>query len=256
MAEINTTEASQTKAKGASANGGAKPASIWRLLPILIIAAGIAAFFLLGGQDYLSFEALKTHRQTLLNWTADHYVLVVMAFLAIYVISVAFSLPGAIWLTIASGFLFGKFLGTGYVIIGATLGATAIFLIARYALRDYFEAKAGNAIKKMEAGFRENALSYMLVLRLVPIFPFFIVNLVPALLGVPLRTYFFATLFGIIPGSFVYNLVGNGLGAVIDTGQQPDLGIIFKPDILSALIGLESLSLIPVFYNRFKGQKG
>jgi uncharacterized membrane protein YdjX (TVP38/TMEM64 family) len=102
----------------------------------------------------------------------------------------------------------------------------------------------------MEEGFREDALSYLLVLRLVPLFPFFLVNLVPAVLGVPLRTYALGTFFGIIPGTFVYCLVGNGLGAIIDKGGEPDIGKIFEPEILSALIGLALLSLIPVVYKR------
>jgi len=161
--------------------------------------------------------------------------------------------PGAVWATLAGGFVFGTAVGGIYVITGATLGATAIFLIARYALADMLRRKAGAAIRKMEAGFNENALSYMFVLRLVPLFPFWLVNLVPAFLGVPLRTYVIGTFFGIMPGSLVYVSVGAGLGSVFEQGGSPDLGIIFTPEVLLPILGLAALSLVPVFYKRFKG---
>jgi uncharacterized membrane protein YdjX (TVP38/TMEM64 family) len=106
----------------------------------------------------------------------------------------------------------------------------------------------------MEAGFRENAFNYLLVLRLIPLFPFWLVNLVPAFLGVPLRTYVVATLLGIIPGSLVYASVGNGLGVVFDQGDTPDLGIIFKPAILGPILGLAALALLPVVYRRYKAR--
>ncbi|MEQ8196370.1 MAG: TVP38/TMEM64 family protein [Rhodospirillales bacterium] len=227
-----------------------KPSWAKRLLPVAAIMAIFAAFFLLGGHHFITVETLKAHRETLLGWAADHRILLAAVFMVFYAVMVAASIPGALVLTIAGGFVFGAVEATVYVIFAATLGATAIFLIARYAFRDYFRERAGNAVRKMESGFRENALSYLLVLRLVPLFPFFLVNLVPALLGVPLRTYIIGTALGIIPGTFVYCLVGNGLGAVIDRGGEPDLGRIFEPEILSALIGLALLSLIPVVYKR------
>jgi uncharacterized membrane protein YdjX (TVP38/TMEM64 family) len=151
------------------------------------------------------------------------------------------------------GLLFGTIAATIYVVIGATVGATGLFLAARTALGEPLRARAGPAVKRMEKGFQENALSYLLVLRLVPLFPFFVVNLVPAFLGVPLRTYVIGTVLGIIPGSFVYASVGNGLGAIFDAGQTPDLKIIFQPDILIPIIGLAILSLIPIAYKKFKG---
>ena len=120
---------------------------------------------------------------------------------------------------------------------------------------DILRAKAGPAIRRMEDGFRENELSYMFVLRLVPLFPFFLVNLAPAFLGVSLRSYVIATFFGIIPGTFVFTLVGNGLGAVFDAGGTPDFGIIFKPEILFPILGLALLALIPVAYKRIQGAK-
>lgn len=229
--------------------------SMWRLLPVAVILAGIAAFFAFGLDEYLTFESLKEHRQTLHAWYGDHRVLAVVSFMAAYFLVVAFSLPGAVWMTIGGGFFFGAVAGTAYVVVAATLGAVAVFVVARYALRDFLLAKAGNALRKMEAGFREDAMSYLLVLRLVPLFPFWLVNLVPAFLGVPLRTFFIGTFFGIIPGSFVFVSVGNGLGAVFDAGEAPDLGIIFEPEILTPIIGLAVLALIPVIYRKFKARK-
>ena len=230
--------------------------SPWRLLPVAVIVAGLVAFFALGLDAYLSFAALGEHRQALLSWYEDNTLQLVGGFLALYVVVVAFSVPGALWMTIGGGFVFGLALGTALVVAAATVGAVAVFLVARYALGDYFRSKAGAAMRRMEAGFRENALSYLLVLRLVPLFPFWLVNLVPAFLGVPLRTFVAGTFFGIIPGTFVYVSVGNGLGAVFDAGGTPDLGIIFEPEILTPIIGLAVLALIPVAYKRFKGGDG
>lgn len=224
----------------------------WRLLPLALIAAGFVAFLVFGGTDYLSFETLRDQRHTLLAWRDERHALAAVAFVVVYVLVVAFSLPGAVWMTIAGGFLFGTVEATLYVVIAATTGSVGIFLIARYALADHFANKAGSAVRKMEAGFRRNALSYLFVLRLLPVFPFWLVNLVPAILKVPLRTFVVATLLGIIPGSFVYAMVGNGLGAVFDAGGTPDLGVIFQPAILLPIVGLALLALLPIVYQRWK----
>jgi uncharacterized membrane protein YdjX (TVP38/TMEM64 family) len=212
----------------------------------------MAAVFIFDLDRFLSFHALKEHRAFLLAWTAENRALAAAVFIVCYSVMVALSVPGAVWATLAGGFVFGTTIGALYCVIGATLGAVVIFLIARYALADMLKAKAGNAIRKMETGFNENALSYMFVLRLVPLFPFWLVNLVPAFLGVPLRTYAIGTFFGIMPGSVVYSSVGNGLGAVFEQGGTPDLGIIFEPEVLLPILGLAALSLIPVFYKRIK----
>lgn len=224
------------------------------ILPLIILGAGIAAFFLLGGADYLSFETLRDNRQEILIWCRDNYVLAVIGFVVAYHVAVMFSLPGAIWLSLTGGFLFGTFQGGAYIVVGATLGAIGIFLLARYALYDFFHARVGKTLCRMEKGFQEDALSYMLVLRLVPLFPFWLVNLVPALLGVKLRTYTIGTFFGIIPGAFVYASVGSGLGAVFDEGKTPDLGIIFSPEIITPIIGLAALAMVPVLYKKFKNR--
>lgn len=222
-----------------------------RILPLIILAGGFGAFFLFGLDEYLSFQALKENRELLLQWRDDNYLIAALTFSSVYAVFTAFSAPVGLWMTLAGGFLFGTVAGGFLSLFGATVGATAIFLAARYAFADLFRDKAGPAIKKMEAGFKENQVSYMLVLRLVPLFPFWLVNLVPAFLNVSTKVYFFGTLFGMIPGALVYASVGNGLGTVFESGGEPDLGIIFRPEILTPIIGLALLALIPVAYKKF-----
>jgi len=236
-------------------SAGEKRFSLWRLIPIVLILLGLGGFFAFDLNQYLTFEAFAEHRQNLLTWTETNSLLAIFSFMGLYALAVAFSIPGAVWLTIVGGFLFGSLEATLYVVAGATFGATAIFIIAKYSAGDYLCSKAGGMVKKMEDGFNENAFSYLLVLRLVPLFPFWLVNLVPAMVGCPLRTYVVATFIGIIPGTFVYALVGNGLGAVLDTGGQPDLGIIFSPEILGPIVGLSLLAMIPVAYKKYKATK-
>jgi uncharacterized membrane protein YdjX (TVP38/TMEM64 family) len=225
------------------------------VVPVTLMLIGAIAFFALDLDRYLSFEEFSRRRDALLRWRDGHQALAVLIFMSLYILAVAFSVPGAIWLTIIGGFLFGVVAGTAYAVVAATLGACAVFLAARYLVGDVLRAKAGPAIRKMEAGFREHALSYLLVLRLIPIVPFWLVNLVPALVGVPLRTFFVGTALGIIPGSLVYTSVGNGLGMVIDQGGTPDLGIIFEPEILTPILGLALLALSPVLYRRLKQRR-
>jgi uncharacterized membrane protein YdjX (TVP38/TMEM64 family) len=225
-----------------------------RFLPLAALAAGLVVFFALGLHRYLSFGALAENRDLLIRLVEDHPVTAPLAYIAVYALAVAFSIPGAVVLTIAGGFLFGTWAGGFFVVIGATIGAIGVFLAARTAFGEGLRRRAGPWIGRLEAGFRENALSYLLVLRLVPLFPFWLVNLVPAFLGVPLTTYALGTFVGIIPGSFVYASVGNGLGTVFNAGGTPDLTIIFKPEILLPIIGLSLLALIPVVYKKLKGK--
>lgn len=225
-----------------------------RFLPLLVLIAGLGVFFALGLPRYVTFEALAHHREALLAWVAGHPVAAPAVYIAAYVLAVALSLPGGVWFTIAGGFLFGTVVGGCYAVIGATLGATALFLAARSAVGDLLRARAGSALHRMEEGFRRDAFNYLLVLRLVPLFPFFLVNLVPAFLGVPLRTYVAATALGIIPAVFVFASVGNGLGAVFDAGgEKPHL---LTPPVLLPLVGLAVLALIPVIYRAVKRRRG
>ena len=235
--------------------GNGSSSLVKRLLPVLVILAGIGAFFGFGLDDYLTFESLSEHRELLLGFVTDNPVLAPLAFMAIYALATAMSLPGALVLTISGGFLFGTLLGGLYVVIGATLGAIAIFLIAKTALGDALRSKAGPWMSRMEAGFKENELSYMLILRLVPLFPFWLVNLVPAFLGVSLGTYAIATFVGIIPGSFAYASVGAGLGTVFDQGQAPGLDILADPKVWGPMVALVVLALVQIVYKRFAGKK-
>lgn len=235
---------------------GKKPAfSLGKLVPLVLIAAAFIAFFALGLDRYVNFGALKEHHETLTAFVAANRIVAAALFVLAYGVMTAVSLPGGAVMTIAGGFLFGTFAGTALVVIGATFGAVGLFLAARTALGEPLRARAGPQLKRMEKGFRENALSYLLFLRLVPVFPFWLVNLVPAFLGVPLGVYFIGTLIGIIPGSFVFASVGNGLGALFAAGKTPDLGIIFAPDILIPIIGLSLLALVPVAYKKIRNRK-
>lgn len=232
-----------------------KSFSLVRLLPLIVLAAGLVAFFAFGLDRYLDFGMLRENRGVLLAWVSDQGLLAGLVFMAGYAVAVASSVPGGAIMTIAGGFLFGPVIASIYVVVGATAGATVLFLAAKTGLGDALRARAGPSLKKMEAGFRDNALNYLLVLRLVPIFPFWLVNLVPAFLGVPLRTYVIATFIGIIPATFVYASLGNGLGALFDAGESPDLDIIFQPEILLPILGLTVLALVPVVYRRYKLRK-
>ena len=231
-----------------------RPVTIKRYLPLLILIAGLVAFFALDLDRYVSFKALRENRVTLLTWVQNAGALAALTYMAVYAVAIAFSLPGGAVLSITGGFLFGAVWGTVYIVISATLGATALFLIARTALGDSLRTKAGPWLQKMEAGFQENAMNYLLVLRLVPLFPFFVVNLVPAFLGVSLSTYVVGTFVGIIPGTFVYATVGAGLGSIFDAGGEFSAKGILTPQILIALIGLAVLAFIPVVYKKLKAR--
>ena len=220
-------------------------------LPVAFLLTGLILFFVFDLGRYLSFELLREHRFTLLAQVEEHAFLAALTYIAIYLVAVAFSLPGGAVMTVGGGFLFGALLGTLYTVIGATIGATLLFLIAKSSLGEALRGKTGPRLARMQDGFNENALSYLLVLRLVPIFPFWLVNLAPAFLGVSLRTYLVATFIGIIPGTFVFSLIGSGLGSVFDADKHFSLKGALTPEVIGALIGLALLSLIPVIYKRF-----
>jgi uncharacterized membrane protein YdjX (TVP38/TMEM64 family) len=220
-----------------------------------VIAAAIGAAFTFGIGDYLSFDALRDNRELLTSFVTDHAVIAVISFIALYAFSTALSLPGGAVLSIAGGFLFGSILGTAWIVVGATLGAIVLFLAAKTALGDVLRAKAGPWMQRMEAGFKDNAFSYLLVLRLVPLFPFFVVNLVPAFLGVGLRTFTAATFIGIIPGAFVFASVGAGLGSVFEQGGDFSPAAALTPEVIIALLGLAVLSLVPVGYEKLKAKR-
>ena len=171
----------------------------------------------------------------------------------IYVVSVTFSLPGAVWLSLAGGLMFGTWTGGLLIVMGATLGASGLFVAARFIMGDALRARAGPALQKFEASFNRDALSYLFILRLLPVFPFFIVNLGAALVGVRYPVFLFTTFFGIMPGTFVFASIGNGISVVLQSGKQPDLSVMTSPEILLPLVGLAVLSLAPMVWRRFKG---
>ena len=228
-----------------------------RMLPLaLLFAGGAVLWFVFDVGDYITFETLREHRDWLQRRVADNASLAAVTFIFVYMLAIAFSIPVGVVLTVLGGFLFGTVLGTLYAVLGATIGAVAVFLAARSALHDLLRARAGSAVRRMEAGFKENALSYMFVLRLIPLFPFWLVNLAPAFLGVPLRTYFIGTLFGIVPGTLVFAWVGSGLDEIFARGETPDAGIIFAPEILGPILALVALALLPVAYKKWKARRG
>jgi uncharacterized membrane protein YdjX (TVP38/TMEM64 family) len=229
---------------------------IRRWLPVLAIVLGAALFFAFGLQRYLSLDALKANRDWLSSHVADHLILVLAVYVLVYVGAVALSLPGAAVLTLAGGYMFGQWLGTGATVVAATIGATLLFLAARTAFADMLRQRAGPWLTRMYDGFQANAFSYLLFLRLVPAFPFFVVNLVPAFLGVRLRTFVLATFIGVIPGTFVYTTVGAGLKTLLDSNADFSLGSVLTPQILTALIGLALLSLLPVAYKAWRKSRG
>lgn len=229
--------------------------AVGRLWPVAALLVAIAALFLFGPDNQTVFETLREHRQAMLGFVADNAVVAGATFFAIYVVAIALSVPGGAMMTIVGGFLFGPVVTASYVVFAATLGATILFIVARSAVGNRLRERAGPWLKKMEAGFQDNALSYLLVLRLVPLFPFFVVNLVPAFLGVSLRTYVVGTFFGIIPGTFVFALAGGGLGSVLDQGGDFDLSAVLTPQMIAALIGLALLALIPVVYKKMRSRK-
>jgi uncharacterized membrane protein YdjX (TVP38/TMEM64 family) len=229
---------------------------MWRrLIPAAVLLLGLALFLLLGLERYFSFEMLSRHHAALAAWVDEHAMLAALLYVLAYALVVAFSLPIAILVTPVGGFLFGVAMGALLSVIGATLGSIAVFLAARTAFYDLFHARAGTALARLEDGFRRDSFNYLLFLRLVPVFPFWLINIVPALLGMKLGPYTLATLIGIIPGAVVYSSVGAGLGVVIDRGEMPNLGIIFEWRILLPLIGLAVLALVPVLYTRLRRSK-
>ena len=223
-----------------------------KFLPLVILVAGFILLINSPLADYLSFNALQEHRETLLTFRDANYLLAILLFMGLYIISVAFSLPFASFLTITGGFLFAKYVGTLLVVSSATIGALCIFFAAKTVVGDALRKKAGPWLEKLQDGFKEGAVSYLLILRLVPLFPFFVVNIVPALLNVRASLFAVTTFFGIIPGTFVFCTVGAGLGSVFDSGEEFTPAGILTPDIIIALIGLAVLALIPVIYKKIK----
>jgi len=219
---------------------------------IVIAVVGICAvalFFYYDLQRLLTLETLKDNRQALLDYYTAHKLVTIAAFMALYIVQTVLSLPGAAILSLAAGAIFGSVMGTLYANIAATIGATLAFLVARYLLRDAILNRFGARLEGMNRELETRGFSYLLFLRLVPVFPFFLINLAAGLTRLPLRTFFFGTMLGIIPGGFVYVNAGASL-ATIDS-----LSGIASPRVLGSFALLGLFALIPVLYNRFKSRK-
>ena len=229
-----------------------------RLWPLAVIALGAALGWWWFGH-FLTFEALAANREALLALRDANYAATVLGFIFAYALIVGFSLPGASIATLTGGFLFATFPGAIFNVLGATLGASAIFLIARSSIGAGFAARLEGAegmVKRIKDGIDDNQWSMLFLIRLVPAVPFVIANLVPAFLDVPLHRYVISTFFGIMPGALVYTSIGAGLSEVFARGAAPDLGLLFTPAILLPIIGLCALALLPVFLKMVRGERG
>jgi uncharacterized membrane protein YdjX (TVP38/TMEM64 family) len=222
----------------------ARQVNAGRVAVALVIVCAIGAFFYFDLGRYLSLDTLKDNRDHLLAFTEANYTVSVALFILVYIVVTGLSLPGAVILTLAGGFLFGSVLATLYVNLGATTGATLAFLAARYVLRDWVEQKFGRWLEPLQQGFAKNAFSYLLTLRLIPLFPFFVVNLVSGLTRMNVGTYVAATALGIIPGSFVYAYAGRQLGTINSLKE------IASPNVIAAFVLLGLLALVPIIYKK------
>lgn len=223
-----------------------------RFLPLITIFVGMAIIYFTGVFKYLSFETLKTNHKLLKTFVGVHPVLIPFLFIFAYIIFTALSIPGGIFLSLLGGYLFPQPFSTVYVVFSATCGATLIFLAARTSLGDSLRKRTGSFLRKMEDGFQKNAASYLLFLRFVPLFPFWIVNLAPAFFGISLRTFVWTTLVGITPGSLVFTLAGGGLEKVFENEQPFSIAAIFNTQLKIALILLGLFALIPIIIKRMK----
>lgn len=224
-----------------------------RMIPLALIL--VAATIGFANRDAFSFQTLAENRERLLAWRDGSYLLAAGGYLLAYVVVVALSLPGALIMTLTGGFLFGLVAGSLLTVTGATLGAVAIFLAARAGLGEALQARmdaSSGTMSRIRDGLRENEVSYLFLMRLVPAIPFFVANLAPALLGARLRTYVLTTFFGIMPGTVVYTWVGAGLGEVFERGETPDLGILFEFQILGPILALCVLSALPIAIKKYR----
>lgn len=249
-----------------------EPGFLRRLLPLAILAVVAAVVVYNGWHRYLTLQHIADNRDLLRQFVADHFVLALLGYMAVYVAVVALSLPGGALLTITGGFLFGWLVTGPATVVAATAGATIVFLIARTSVGETLSARAGPWLDRLASGFRENALSYLLFLRLVPAFPFWLVNLAPALLGVPLATYVLGTAVGIVPGTFAFAFLGAGLDSIIAAQQETyracvesrgagdcslslDPASLLTPELIAAFVALGVVALIPALVRAFRGRK-
>lgn len=235
---------------------GTATSGFWRKAkPFLIfafLAAGLAAFLALDLQRFASFEVLAAERANLAAWVDSYPVAAPVVLSLLYAVVVLFSLPVAAFLTPVIGFLLGTLLGAAVVVVGATAGATGLFMLARTGFGERWRHAVAGKLKRFDSGFQENAFQYLLILRLIPVVPFFLLNILPAFAGVPLRSYVAATFLGIIPGAIVYASIGAGLDAVFARGEVPTFAIFTSAEVMLPLAGLAVLAALPLVYRRWK----
>lgn len=183
----------------------------WKFALLALFGGGLVLFFALGGHEYVSFEAIKEYRETLLRYTEEHYAAMLATAFIAYTGATAFSLPIATLLSLAVGLMFGRWVGTAVIVISGTVGATLLLLAARYVFTDFLQRRAKRHLKKFDEGFRRNAFLYVAFLRVVPVFPFWLVNLAAACTTIPVSVYMAATVAGMIPISFVWASLGESL---------------------------------------------
>ena len=230
--------------------------SKYSALTLLLIVA-ITGYY--SSHDYLSFETLREHRETLLSFRDSNYGAAILTFVLAYMLFVAFSVPGGLILSITGGFLFATFPGVFYNMIGATLGATTIFLAARWGFGARLAASLENSeglVKKIKHGVDENQWAMLFLIRLVPGVPFFLANLVPSFLDIPVRRFVISTFFGIFPGALVFTSIGAGMGEIFARGETPDLSVFWEPQIILPILGLCVLSALPIILKFVRGKKG
>lgn len=231
-------------------------AALIRYLPLLLIV-GIAVIGAFTLRDYISFETLRANRAALLTYRDENLTALLGVFVLVYVAIVAFSLPGAAVASVAGGFLFGLIPGTVLNVISATIGACAIFWAARLGLGAALSAKldaSQGTIKKLKTRLSENEISVLFLLRLVPAVPFFVANLLPALVGVRFTRFLWTTALGIIPGAIVFTSIGVGLGGVFDRGETPDLSLLWQPQVIGPILGLCALAALPIVLRALRGK--
>jgi uncharacterized membrane protein YdjX (TVP38/TMEM64 family) len=230
--------------------------TLFRWIPLFIIITMMILIYFSHWYEYLTFSSLSKYHASLNIWTQQHYFSTVLFFIFIYVAAVATSIPGAATiLTITAGFLFGLFAGTCYIILAATLGASILFASLQTAIGSYLTKKGNSWVKHMKAGFKKNAFNYLLFLRLVPLFPFWAINIAAALLGVKFLKFFLATFIGIIPGAFIYVSIGCGLKSIFAKNETPNFAMIFEPKILIPILSLAVLSIAPIIIMKLVGRK-
>ena len=222
------------------------------LLLLALLVLVLILLYAFGITHYLSIEYLQEHRQTLLLLRTNHYWLFSLLFILSYVLLVSVSFPGASVLSILAGFIFGLSIGTLYTVTGATLGSTIIFLSIRYAVQSLSFHSSYKIIYKMQTGFRVNEVWYLFFLRLLPVFPFWAVNIAAAVFNVRFFTFIIVTFLGIIPGTIVYVWLGCGLAQLLDKHEPLNMALIHEPAILIPLVLLACLSLLPIYFKTNK----